>query len=219
MKTYPFTEVAGLEGVLIARVGKLNCTAIRLRDGGVCLYSPVAGLEISERDSLLEVGPVSSLLAPNHYHNKGLKGHVEAFPDASLVCSMNAKQRLQKITGLTFEPLDTLQPLLAENQTILEPQGLKTGEVWIQVETGSDIVWIVTDALSSSLQPPGSYVESACMLGTFPRYGVEDASVFRDWFTEQLTAVSPTIVLPCHGSPIKSSDLSAQLTGILVDAL
>ena len=215
MKTHPFSEIAGLEGIFIARAGKLNCTAIRLRDGGVCLYSPVAGLEISERDSLLEIGRVSFLLAPNHYHNKGLKGHVDAFPDASLLCSDNAEQRLQKVTGLMFEPLVTLQPLLDETQTILEPEGLKTGEVWVQIEVGADIVWIVTDAFSSTLHPPGVYAESASMLGTFPRYGVKDVTVFRDWLNEQLTITKPTILLPCHGSPVKGPNLTVQLTGLL----
>lgn len=218
MTIQPFSPVTSLDGVYTARAGKLNCTAFRLRDGGLCLYSPVAGLETSERHSLTELGDVSAVLAPNHYHNKGLEGHAVAFPSASLICSKSAEPRLKKITGLAFDLLDTLKPQLAENQKILEPEGLKTGEVWVQVETGSEIAWIVADAFSAKLHPPGDYAKSPSMLGTFPRYGVKDAPVFKDWVNEQVLAVRPTMLLSCHGSPVRAADLSALLIGLLADA-
>ncbi|WP_187431641.1 hypothetical protein ROLI_013960 [Roseobacter fucihabitans] len=218
MTIQPFSPVGGLDGVYIGRAGKLNCIVFRLRDGSICLYSPVAGLETSGRDSLAKLGDVSMILAPNHYHNKGLTGHANAFPNASLVCSKGAEPRLKKITGLTFDPIDILKSKLADNQRILEPEGLKTGEVWIEVRTRSEIAWIVTDTFSAKLHSPGVCAEAPSMLGTFPRYGVKDAWVFKDWANTQLSTDCPTILLSCHGSPVKAPDLDAQLIGLLADA-
>ena len=114
MTIQPFSPVDGLEDTYIGRLGKLNCFAFRLKDGSLCLYSPVAGLETAAGQSLAELGEVSMILAPNHYHNKGLAGHAAAFPNASLICSKGAEPRLKKITGLAFDPLDTLKAQLAD---------------------------------------------------------------------------------------------------------
>lgn len=159
------------------------------------------------------------MLAPNHYHNKGLQRHVDAFPNASLVCTQKAAPRLKKVTGLEFHPIETLKSQLTENQKVLKPEGLKTGEVWIEVTSPSETAWIVTDAFSAKLHPPGVCAQTPNMLGTFPRYGVKDASVFKDWVNTQLSAVRPTILLSCHGSPVNALDLDTQLTGLLTDAL
>ncbi len=174
-----FTEIAGLDGIYNARSGKLSCTALRLRSGGLCLYSPVAGLEKSQHAQLSKLGGASALLAPNHYHNKGLKAHMEAFPSASLLCSKSAEPRLHKITGLSFEPITKLEADLLEGQRILEPEGLKTGEVWVGIESEQERAWIVTDAFSAPLHASGQFGETASMLGTFPRYGVKDAVTFK----------------------------------------
>lgn len=219
MTIQPFSPVGGLDGVYIGRAGKLNCIAFRLRDGSLCLYSPVAGLETSERDSLAKLGGVSMILAPNHYHNKGLTGHTNAFPNASLVCSKGAEPRLKKITGLAFDPIVTLKSQLADNQRLLEPEGLKTGEVWVEIRTRTEIAWIVTDAFSAKLHSPGICAEAPNLLGTFPRYGVKDASVFKDWTNTQLSADRPSILLSCHGSPVNAPDLDAQLIDLLTDTL
>ena len=167
--------VDGLDGVYAARSGKLSCTALRLRDGGLCLYSPVAGLERTLLAQAGELGPVSALLAPNHYHNKGLAAHLEAFPNAALHCSSAAAPRLKKITGLSFGPLETLRPLLVNGHVLHEAVGLKTGEVWVLIPSPAGCALVVTDAFSSATQPPGEICERVTMLGTFPRYGVDDA--------------------------------------------
>lgn len=219
MTTFEFSKISDLAGVYIARRGKLNCMALRLLDGGLCLYSPVAGLEKTHYDWLTKSGGVSALLAPNHYHNKGLKGHAEVFPNAPLICSKAAEPRLHKLTGLAFSPIEMLKELLAKGQEILEPDGLKTGEVWIEIQTDSDVVWIVTDAFSTEMLPPGDYADAPTLLGTFPRYGVSDASSFKRWVKKRIEVAAPTVLLPCHGSPVKSKKLSTQLVELLDEKL
>ena len=213
-KTSEFVAVDGLDGVYVARAGKLNCFALRLRDGGLCLYSPIKGKADAARAQLESLGGVSVLLAPNHYHNRGLWEHVGAFPDASLVCSSAAEQRLWKVTDLDFEPLDALLTQLADGHEFLEPEGLKTGEIWVRID-GPETAWIVTDALSSKLRALGVYAETAILLGTFPRYGVGDADRFKRWTLSQLERSAPTCLLPCHGSPVRADDLGDQLAALL----
>lgn len=203
--------VDGLDGVFTARLGKLSCTALRLADGSLCLYSPVAGLKKSLQAQASELGPVSALLAPNHYHNKGLASHVEAFPHAALYCSTAAAPRLTKITGLNFNPLERLKGALADGQILLEPDGLKTGEVWVQITSPAECALVVTDAFSSELQPPGETCDRVTMLATFPRYGIKDRKAYKTWATDLLSAAAPTMLLPCHGSPVRSPVLASQL--------
>jgi hypothetical protein len=211
-------SVKGVDGIYVARLAKLSCTALRLRDGSLCLYNPVAGMETALTQSPHELGDVSALLAPNHYHNKGLKAHVEAFPNATLYCSATAKPRLTKLTGLTFDGLDRLREKLPDGSDLCEPDGLNTGEVWLQVRSRTDCALAVTDAFNAALRPPGVYADQAGLLGTFPRYGIKDAAAYRTWVTEFLATASPSILLPCHGSPVKSEDLTAQLIGLVEDA-
>lgn len=213
-KTSPYMAVEGLEGVCMARAGKLTCFALRLKHGGLCLYSPISGMSAAAREHLESWGTVSALLAPNHYHNKGLREHVDAFPDASVVCSATAEPRLRKITGLSFAPLDTLRAQLADGHELLEPDGLKTGEVWVGIK-GPETAWIVTDAFSSKLHAPGVHAKAATLLGTFPRYGVGDADRFKQWTLSLLGNSTPTRLLPCHGSPVSAPDLGTQLTALL----
>lgn len=208
-----FLPVFGLDGVFTARAGKLSCTAFRVRDGSLCLYSPVAGLEPLLQAQRGDLGEVSALLAPNHYHNRGLAGHVAAFPDATLYCSAVASPRLTKLTGLRFHPLEGLRETLTDAHTLLEPEGLKTGEVWVKVASGNERALIVADAFNSSIGPPSEWSEHVTMLGTFPRYGIGDLSTYRTWATKVLTATAPTMLLPCHGSPVRSKELVAQLIG------
>lgn len=213
-KISPFTPVQGLDGVYIARAGKLNCFALRLRDGGLCLYSPVSGLSADTRDQLESLGGVRALLAPNHYHNKGVQEFADAFPGASLSCTPAATARLQQITGLRFQPVSMLDAQLPDGHRLLEPDGLKTGEVWVQIK-GPLTGLIVTDAFSASLHPFGEWAVTPTLLSTFPTYGVRNAAQFKASALHLLESVNPTILLSCHGSPVRAENLHDQLTDLL----
>lgn len=213
--TDEFRQVDGFHDLYFGRLKKLSCTAFRLRDGSLCLYSPVAGLETEFAQRQSELGEVTALLAPNHYHNKGLHAHIEVFPNATLYCSSAAQPRLSKITGLTFSALDRLRERLPDGSDLHEPDGLKTGEVWLQVTSHLGCALAVTDAFNAALLPSGNYADCVGLLGTFPRYGVKDAASYRIWAKEFLKAKAPSILLPCHGSPVKSVDLIVQLIDLV----
>jgi hypothetical protein len=57
--------------------------------------------------------------------------------------------------------------------------------------------------------------ETASMLGTFSRYGVKDAAKFKSWVKKQISVAPPTMLIPCHGSPVKAPDLAPQLLDLM----
>ncbi len=202
-----FTPVASLTGIHSATKDGLRCMAIKLKTGGLCLYSPVAGIGPDAKASLANIGQVEVLLAPNHYHNKGLAEYVLAFPDAHLLAPGPCHARLQKITGLAFADVTALDLLLPEDVQCVAPAGLKTGEVWI---TSPDF-WLVVDAFAGPAKGDGP----AQLLKTFPRYGVADAMAYTGWAADFMVSSPPKILVPCHGGILRAPDLPAQLEKLL----
>ncbi len=202
-----FKPVTGLTGVFSATKGGLRCTAITLKTGGLCLYSPVAGIGHKGKASLANIGQVEVLLAPNHYHNKGLAEYVLAFPDAHLLAPSPCHARLQKITGLGFADVSALDLLLPDDMQCVAPAGLKTGEVWI---TSPDF-WLVVDAFAGPAKGDGP----AQLLKTFPRYGVADAMAYTRWAADFILRSPPKILVPCHGGILRAPNLPAQLEKLL----
>lgn len=210
-----FLQIPQQTDLWSAQKGTLRCTALRLRDGSLCLFSPVSGLGRAAMDSLAALGEVAFLLAPNHFHNKGLAEYTNAFPDAVPVCSERARPRLEKQTGLSFGKLHPLGELLPDNGQIVEPDGLKTGEVWLTMQTGEETVWVVCDAFkgaSGKTVAEGVRIE---LLGTFPTYGVKNMGLYATWVKARLIAQPPTLVVPCHGGLVRSETLVTDITLLL----
>ncbi|MCY6380121.1 hypothetical protein [Hoeflea prorocentri] len=210
-----FTPVGNDGHIFTAQIGKLRCTAIRLSDGSLCLYSPVAGIEKAGTADLGKLGDVTFLLAPNHYHNKGLAEYDRLFPQAGLVCSPDATPRLVKQTTLEFCNLEKLEAALLPGFQILEPRGLKTGEVWIRVASGPHMIWIVADAFSAEHLPAGQHAQTPKMLGTFPKFGVKDKTLYKDWVKKQIAKEPPTMIIPCHGGLVAAAGLAGSLLDLL----
>lgn len=200
-----FLPVDGFEGVFSAQVGALRCTAIRTASGNLCLYSPVLGLGQAARDSLKALGEVTHLLASNHYHHKGLGEYSEVYPAAKLCCTALAKPRLEKQTRLSFVILDETVVPFPNNAKLVEPRGLKTGEIWIQMKAGNQVLWIVTDAFCGAKSAAGKVVDKPELLGTFPRFGILDRNIYFEWLSNEVTKISPTLIVPCHGSIISGA--------------
>lgn len=202
-----FEAIPEMDGFFCATNGRLRCTAIRLQSGGICLHSPVAGLGIRARTSLDKLGNVEFLLAPNHYHNKGLGEYAQTFPKAHLVAPPASQPRLQKITGLAFEGLEALRSEMPEETRFVSPVGLKNGEVWI-VTAGA---WIVVDAFAG----PSGGDSSPRILGTFPKYGVGDSTQYSRWVRDFLGSDPRRTLVPCHGDIIHDPDLPAKLKDLV----
>lgn len=202
-----FAPLEGFSGLHCAVRGELRCTAIRLRTGGLCLFSPVQGLGEKAIASLEPLGGVEVLLAPNHYHNKGLREYAEAFPHAWICASNAAAPRLAKLTRLRIEGLDKLRTLLSKKSKLVSPDGLKTGEVWLSMRGADSSAWVVVDAFCGSGGNMKTIAAAPDLLSTFPRYGVADRSAYRQWLERQIEVDDPSVIVPCHGAVIRSRRL------------
>jgi len=219
MKLSPFTSVKSVEGIYSAWSGNLRCCAIRLKDGGICLYSPVAGLSGEAVESLSQLGEIRFLLAPNHYHNKAITEFTAAFPNAIFCASQYAVPRLKKITGLVAQDPQALVSALPGNMKLLEPEGLKTGELWLRVDTDNTIAWLVVDAFCGPKISGNDAVEQHPeLLKPFPKFGVGDRDIYGNWAKEQIRSDNPQNVVPCHGAILSSITLALELSE-LVDSI
>lgn len=214
-----FEPVEGVSGIYCARKGTLRCTAIRLETGDLCLFSPVQGLGDAARAGLDGLGPVRFLLAPNHYHNKAVAEYADTFPDAELAAPEAAIPRLEKVTGHAFDGLAGVAAALPGSITILHPEGLKTGEIWLRVEEAGSVTWIVVDAFCTTKGNAGAPVaEIPELLGTFPMFGVADAGIYRTWVGKQIEADRPGMIIPCHGAVIRSGALPGSLRALMAES-
>lgn len=213
-----FKKLDGIDGVYTAYKGNLRCTAIRLKDGRLCLYSPVQGIGQKALESLAEIGEVAFLLAPNHYHHKGLKQYVETFPDALLCAPDYAAPRLRKITGLGFSGLEALDPLLPATFDVVTPEGLKTGEVWLRTKDADQTAWLLVDAFCGPKMTKGALeADTPETLGTFPTYGTGDQTTYKSWVKKQISKDKPEILIPCHGAVVRAKDLAVKLEKLVDD--
>ncbi len=210
-----FQEIDGLSNIYTAEKSGLRCSAVRLTTGGLCLFSPVLGLGDEAISTLVKLGDVEFLVAPNHYHNKGLMEYQQAFPTASMCAPRDAHARLAKITGLQFADLNGLQKVLPENIKLIFTKGLKTGEVWLRAIDARQTAWLVVDAFSGPKAKPGAIATEPEMLGTFPKFGVADRPRYLTWVEQQINQDAPTMIVPCHGSIICNSQLPKRLQHLL----
>lgn len=214
-----FEPIAGVNGLFSATKGELRCTAITLRSGGLCLHSPVAGLSARAKESLDDLGTVEFLLAPNHYHNKGVTEYQAIYPAARTVSAEASRPRLERITGLEFQGLEELSRSLPDGMRLVTPKGLKTGEVWVVASAGHGIAWLIVDAFAGGRGLPEEGSAPVRLLDTFPRYGIGDRSQYLDWLNNFLHSEPPEILIPCHGHIGRDPDLKIQLQNVIAGLL
>ncbi|WP_417808116.1 hypothetical protein [Thioclava sp.] len=152
-----FDPVQGLPGLSTATKSNFRCTAVVLRSGDLCLFSPVSGLSNGAKSSLAEIGKVAFLLAPNGYHNGGLVEYSQAYPQAALVAPPAMHERLQGRTGLAFDGLEALRAALPEGMRLYSPEGLKNGEMWLIAQNEARYLWHVVDAFGSKTTARASW--------------------------------------------------------------
>jgi hypothetical protein len=218
----PIDEGAGLWGIERWNQARwhFRSTVVRGPDGLV-VVTPTRGTTADVGDALDQLGPVRVLLAPNSFHHLGLPEYRERFPEAALVASADAAARVSKKTGLEFQPLEAAATALPEGVTVLEPPGLKTGEVWLRAETSRGVAWVITDAFFNLERNPTGGMGLACRLlavtpglrvsRTYTMLAVADKAAHRAWVYEQLEHDRPRLLIPAHGRVLEADDLTDRL--------
>ncbi len=188
---------------------------VELGDRKVCLINPIKGSPNDVIESIKDIGEVAFILAPNHYHNKGVEEHCDHFDRGILCSSAAAIPRLKKITGLALQNTNKLAKALPKGMSLLTPPGLKTGEVWLRIKQKKELVWIVTDAFCGPDAPDEESKDNwPDFPKLFPRVGVKERDVYRIWLINQIKEDEPTTVIPCHGGLLQPDDLAEQLMDI-----
>lgn len=212
-----FESVDGSSALYTATKNNLRCTAVLLRTGGVCLYSPVSGLSEEAKESLAALGKVRYLLAPNSYHNGGLVEYSKAYPEAHLVASKGAQVRLNDRTGLSFKGLSSLAKALPDGFALKEPDGLKNGEVWLIAPYQTGYLWHVLDAFAGQKLSEGPLCDVARMPKVFPSFGIGDRKTYTGDAMRIIESYPPDILLPCHGAVVKAPKLTNQIRDLILD--
>lgn len=199
-------------------VCEIRGTGVKLPDGTWLVISPVRETVPRAHDWLEEHGRASLLLAPNHFHNMGLRSYVERH-GARVVA---ASSRVARVTGLKTHGLELVRERLAPSMRLIEVPGTRTGEVWLSVDTPEGRAWIVGDAFTNFPRTPKTgFGAMAWMLGltggvvaspTFKWVALADRERFPGWLDEQLAQDRPQILVPAHGQVLRAPDLAQQLS-------
>ena len=211
-----YKEIEGVNGAFSIHKGNLRSIAVLLKDQSLCVVSPIPGLPSTAYESLEAIGRVGHVLAPNHYHNKGISEFVALYPKARAYATEAAAGRLYEQTKIEFSSIKRLKKLLNKDTSFLEPEGLKTGEVWLRLKDSELTVWVVTDAFCGpKLKRLATEAKMPELLKTFPNYGVADKGVYSLWAGKQVSKDNPTLLIPCHGSIVRSPSLAKSLKALL----
>jgi hypothetical protein len=201
----------------------LRTVAVELRGGGVAVLSPTRGLDIEALRS--HAGEIRFLVASNHFHNLGVRTWLDACPKALPVASKVALPRLTKKVDVPWTDLDELEGALADDTTLLVPEGTASGEVWLSVERKDERVWIVCDAFFNLRTLPVGPLGLFCRATktgpglsvgrTWKYLQVGDRAAYKRWLLAQLKKAPPTVLVPAHGEIARGNDLGATLTELV----
>ncbi len=198
-----------------------NAFAMRLVDGSLAVLSAPPSPGEGEVAELEALGQPSVLLAPNHYHNLGLRGFVERYPSALAVSTAKARPRLLAKTGVATKGIEALAERLPPGVRVLVPPGTRQGEAWLRFATPTGVAWLVTDAFFNVTPLPQNPFGWFLWLtrgapglrigGTFLAVGLADRREYYPWLAEQLLVDQPTTLLTAHGEASRDPELWREL--------
>lgn len=200
--------------------------ALPLPGGGSLVLSPIPDLGDELFTSLESTaGAPAIVLAPNHYHWMALPAWRERYPDLPVVASAVAARRLRKKLGFDLGDLDAARERLPDGAELLEPPGLKNGEVWLRLEHDGRVAWIVSDAFFNVEEKTrGLFGLLLRITGTVPglRIGrtftfaaVGDKHSYRDWLLDRIADDRPAVLVPGHGAILTGDDLPDRLDALV----
>lgn len=204
----------------------LRMLALRLNDGSLMIYSPIPLKKDESFRKLEELGQVSFVLAPNHFHNLGIKPFKKRYPGLRFVASDAAIPRLQKVTNENFGQLTNIIPLLPSGVAVIEPEALKAGELWMTVQSqDKGSILIVCDAFFNMPSVKKSVFGGILWLTggapglrisrVFRIFGMQNRAAYRKWVEHLLGAFPPDVLIPSHGAICVRKNLAEELLALI----
>jgi hypothetical protein len=217
--------VAGIAGAWHAELqgaggARLRAVALRLTGGGLAVLSPLRGGGPAAHEALRGLGQVELLVAPNHFHNLGLREHLAAHPGAKVVATGRAAPRLRRRCGVDVEDPALLRGRLPPGFALLVPPGTRNGELWISADAAAGRAWIVADAFFNLSRLPATPlglllrllgVGPGLRIGTTWRWMLHDAAAYKAWLLARLADERPAMLVPSHGDVIRDPALADRL--------
>lgn len=203
----------------------LRMVALRLNDQSLAIYSPIALKDLAPMHELRKLGTVRALIAPNHFHNLGLKPWLKEFPSAQLYAAQAAIPRLTKVLGLNFSEISKLHEFMPQGLQLVVPEGLKTGEIWGLIGAGSPQPVLVVSDSFFNMNPKSGLFGLMLKLGgsvpglkqtrVFRLLAIKQRQLYRDSARAYLEALRPKVLVPSHGAILTDSNLTERLKALL----
>jgi hypothetical protein len=198
----------------------LRAVAFRLADGRLALWSPIKGLGPEAHQELAGLGRPDLLVAPNHFHNSGLREYALAYPEATVVASAAAARRVKAKSGREVRDESRLRQALPLHVSLLVPPAIKSGEIWLSVRGAKQRAWMVGDAFfniaRTGLSPMGLLLRAVGIrpglnIGGPFRSLLRDRAGYQEWLLGKLQTERPTMLIPCHGEVLSDVALPERL--------
>jgi hypothetical protein len=203
---------------------------VALGNGRLAIYSAPVGLGADAQRALTARGAPALLVAPNHFHNLGLREYATAYPTASIVASPVAIPRLTRILkgqhpiASAAEPAAKPEAALPSNVSALVTPGTTNGELWLSVQTAQGRAWIVGDGFFNIPRTPKTPMGLLLRLlgicpglriGTSFKWFVRDRAAYRSWLLATIDQQQPVILIPCHGAILVDPALPHRLRDLV----
>jgi hypothetical protein len=204
--------------------------------GKALLDSLQEELESTDKSTDKKTDVCMHIIMPNSFHYMGVKAWQETFPKHRLYASRGAiKTLVEKGVANSPEeitPLETEQPPLPFNYSILFPPGHRGHDVWIKKfdKESEKSLWITCDSFLNydrmSNQPVAKAMQK--VLGAAPGlkmsqvikwFILDNKSAFKNWALKQIANDQPTVLIPSHGEVLESESLGQQLSTLLNERL
>jgi hypothetical protein len=202
----------------------LRALAIRLTGGRLAIHSPIRGLGRQAHGELAGIGVPAFLIAPNHFHNLGLREYAAEYPGVIIVASATAVRRVKRLCRREVQDESALRGELPAGVSVLVPPGTRAGELWLSIDTPAGRAWTVGDAFFNIARTPPTPIglllrllgiSPGLRIGTSFRWLVRDRAGYRRWVLAALTAQQPTTLIPCHGDILTDASLADRLIALV----
>ena len=119
-------------------------TVVRLKDGGLVLFSPIA-LDEEQMGQLEAFGTPAFLVVPGSHHRVDVKIFKDRYPAAKVIASPGARRAVEEIAMVDATAMDFRDP----STTLMTVPGTSENESALEVSAGGGTTLILNDILAN----------------------------------------------------------------------